>query len=186
MRLALGEFVVHPQHGPAEVVERTNRTVKGEDVTYVVLDVKAKGLRITMPEKNLSEVGVRNLSSHTQVRKLMSLMQKTGEPLEEQWSRRLKVLREKLASGDLAKVAEVVRDMYRRDQEKELSTAERDVHREAVDMLATEIALVLQVDAEEAEATMIRAIDGTPLTQLGLDRGKEKKNSQKGKQETAA
>ena len=94
MRLTLGKFVVHPQHGPAEVVERKTRKVKGEDVEYVVLEVEDQRLQIAVPEDSLSEIGVRDLASHTRLRKLMSLLAKTGDKLEKQWSRRLKALRE--------------------------------------------------------------------------------------------
>src|SRR5699024_11629089 len=97
--LTLGKFVVHPQHGPAEVVERKTRKVNGEDVDYVVLEVEDQRLQIAVPEDCLSEIGVRDLASHTRLRKLMSLFAKTGDKLETQWSRRLKALREKLATG---------------------------------------------------------------------------------------
>ena len=76
MRLTLGKFVVHPQHGPAEVVERKTRKVKGEDVEYVVLEVEDQRLQIAVPEDSLSEIGVRDLASHTRLRKLMSLLAK--------------------------------------------------------------------------------------------------------------
>lgn len=175
MRLTLGKFVVHPQHGPAEVVERKTRKVKGEDVEYVVLEVEDQRLQIAVPEDSLSEIGVRDLASHTRLRKLMSLLAKTGDKLEKQWSRRLKALREKLATGDLDNVAEVARDLYRRQQEKDLSMAERNLYQEAKDMLVSEVALVLDVDHEEAEKTIDGAIDGVPLTRLGLDRGKDRK-----------
>src|SRR5699024_2731735 len=107
------------------------------------------------PEDSLSEIGVRDLASHTRLRKLMSLLAKTGDKLEQQWSRRLKALREKLATGELDNVAEVARDLYRRQQEKELSMAERNLY-------------------QEAQKTIDGAIDGVPLTRLGLERGKEK------------
>src|SRR5690625_260506 len=84
MRLTLGKFVVHPQHGPAEVVERKTRKVKGEDVEYVVLEVEEQRLQIAVPEDSLSEIVVRELASHTRLRKLMSLLAKTGDKLEKQ------------------------------------------------------------------------------------------------------
>src|SRR5699024_1011476 len=112
MRLTLGKFVVHPQHGPAEVVERKTRKVKGEDVDYVVLEVEEQRLQIAVPEDSLSEVRVRDLASQTGLRKLMSLLAKAVDKLEQQWSRRLKALREKLASGELDNVAEVTHALY--------------------------------------------------------------------------
>src|SRR5690625_3738541 len=104
MRLTLGDFVVAAQHGPAEVVERKTRKVKGEDVDYVVLEVEDQRLQIAVPEDSLSEIGVRDLASHTRLRKLMSLLAKTGDKLEQQWSRRLKALREKLARSEERRV----------------------------------------------------------------------------------
>src|SRR5690625_7341372 len=102
----------------------------------------------------------------------MSLLAKTGDKLEKQWSRRLKALREKLATGDLANVPEVARDLYRRQQEKDLSMAERNLYQEAQDMLVAEVAIELDVDPEEAEKPTDGAVEGVPLTRLRLDRGK--------------
>lgn len=179
MRLVPGQFVVHPHHGPAVVLSRTSRQVQGQEVTYLELDLQEAGLTISLPESKIAEVGIRDLSSHTQVRKLMSLLQKPGEDEEKQWSRRIKACQEKLNSGELRRVAEVARDLYRRGQVEGLSMAERTLHREAVSMLGAEIALVLDVSLEEAEDVMNQAIDGTPLTRLGLDRGKKSNRSAK-------
>jgi CarD family transcriptional regulator len=175
MRLVPGQFVVHPHHGPAVVLDRQVRQLKGKDVAYVELDIQDKGLHISVPESMVKYIGVRDVSSHTQVRKLMSLLAKPGEHVEEQWSRRLKAFQEKLATGDLPRVAEVVRDLHRRQAVKDLSMAERTLHREAVEIIAAEVAIVLDISVAEAEDVMNQAIDGTPLKDLGLDRGKDAK-----------
>lgn len=179
MRLVPGQFVVHPHHGPAVVLDRQVRQVKGRDVAYVELDIQDKGLRISVPESGIKDIGVRGVSSHTTVRKLMSLLAKPSEHVEQQWSRRIKAFQEKLATGDLPRVAEVVRDLHRRDTDKELSMAERMIYREAVEMLAAEVAIVLDVTPLEAEDVMSQAIEGTPLKDLGLDRGKGSKQTAK-------
>ncbi|MGD6979015.1 MULTISPECIES: CarD family transcriptional regulator [Citricoccus] len=172
MRLVPGQFVVHPHHGPAVVLDRQVRQLKGKDVAYVDLEIQDKGLRISVPEAGIKDIGVRDVSSHTTVRKLMSLLAKPSEHVEQQWSRRIKAFQEKLSTGDLPRVAEVVRDLHRRQTEKELSMAERMLHREAVEVLAAEVAIVLDITPVEAEDVMAQAIDGTPLKDLGLDRGK--------------
>ncbi|REE04949.1 hypothetical protein LG284_10175 [Citricoccus nitrophenolicus] len=177
MRLVPGQFVVHPHHGPAIVLDRQVRQLKGKDVAYVELEIQDKGLRISVPESMVKDIGVRDVSSHTQVRKLMSLLAKPSEYVEEQWSRRLKAFQEKLATGDLPRVAEVVRDLHRRQAEKDLSMAERTLYRDAVEILAAEVAIVLDVSVVEAEDVMVQAIDGTPLKDLGLDRGKDSKHA---------
>jgi len=179
MRLVPGQFVVHPHHGPAVVLDRKVRQLKGKDVAYVELEIQDKGLRISVPESMVKTIGVRDVSSHTTVRKLMSLLAKPSDHVEEQWSRRLKAFQEKLATGDLPRVAEVVRDLHRRHEVKELSMAERMLHREAVDVLAAEVAIVLDISAAEAEDVMAQAIDGTPLKDLGLDRGKATRQAAK-------
>lgn len=179
MRLVPGQFVVHPHHGPAVVLDRQVRQLKGKDVAYAELEIQDKGLRISVPESMIKDIGVRDVSSHTAVRKLMSLLAKPSEHVEEQWSRRIKAFQEKLATGDLPRVAEVVRDLHRRQAEKELSMAERMLHREAVEMLAAEVAIVLDITPLEAEDVMAQAVDGTPLKDLGLDRGKAPKQAAK-------
>lgn len=173
MRVVQGQVVVHPQHGPAVVRDRTHRQVKGQDIAYLELDLQNSGMTIAIPESRVTDIGIRNLSSHTQVRKLMSLLQKPSGDQEKQWSRWIKACQEKLNSGELHRVAEVARDLHRREQEHELSMSEKSLQREAVTMLASEIALVLEISTEEAEEIINQAIDGTPLTRLGLDRGKK-------------
>ena len=175
MRLVPGQFVVHPHHGPAVVLDRQVRQLKGQDIAYVELDIQDKGLRISVPESMVKDIGVRDVSSHTQVRKLMSLLAKPSEHVEEQWSRRLKAFQEKLATGDLPRVAEVVRDLHRRQEEKDLSMAERTLYRDAAEVLAAEVAIVLDISVVEAEDVMVQAVDGVPLKDLGLDRGKDVK-----------
>ena len=173
MRLTIGKFVVHL----GTVLRRSLSVKPGR--SKVKTSSRGTGSRRPAPQIAVPEDSCQKLasviSSHTRLRKLMSLLAKTGDKLEKQWSRRLKALREKFATGDLDNVAEVARDLYRRQQEKDLSMAERNLYQEAKDMLVAEVALVLDVDHEEAERTIDGAIDGVPLTRLGLDRGKDKK-----------
>ena len=178
MRLVPGQFVVHPHHGPAVVLDRQVRQLKGKEVAYVELEIQDKGLRISVPEAMIKDIGVRDVSSHTTVRKLMSLLAKPSEHVEEQWSRRIKSFQEKLATGDLPRVAEVVRDLHRRQADKDLSMAERTLLADATAILAAEVAIVLDINVAEAEDVMLQAVDGTPLKDLGLDRGKEAKRAQ--------
>src|SRR5690625_7221767 len=121
MRLTLGKFVVHPQHGPAEVVERKTRKVKGEDVEYVVLEVEDQRLQIAVPEDSLSEIGVRDLASHTRLRKLLSLLAKTGDHPQHPGPRRLRPSRDIPPPEVRDRGPHVVRAPYGRQQEQEWS-----------------------------------------------------------------
>ena len=125
MKFEVGETVVYPHHGAAEIIEVSKKTVRGESQTYLKLRVAQGDLIIQVPAANVEMVGVRDVIDKKGVKQVFDVLR--AEFVEEptNWSRRYKANLEKLASGDVVKVSEVVRDLWRRDQDRGLSAGEK-------------------------------------------------------------
>lgn len=151
MNFTVGETVVYPHHGAALIEEVKERTIKGQARTYLKLKVAQGDLTIEVPADNVDMVGVRDVVDQKGLDEVFEVLRQpyTEEPTN--WSRRYKANVEKLASGDIKKVAEVVRDLWRRDQDRGLSAGEKRMLSKARQILTSELALAENCDQERAE-----------------------------------
>ncbi|RRJ87497.1 CarD family transcriptional regulator [Gulosibacter macacae] len=150
MKLEVGETVVYPHHGAATIEEVKVRVIRGEEKTYLKLNVAQGDLTIEVPAENVELVGVRDVINEQGLNKVFDVLRApiTEEPTN--WSRRYKSNMEKLASGDVIKVSEVVRDLWRRDQDKGLSAGEKRMLSKARQVLVSELALAQETDEDAA------------------------------------
>ncbi|MBK5238649.1 MAG: CarD family transcriptional regulator [Actinomycetales bacterium] len=150
MQFIVGETVVYPHHGAAKITEVKTRVVKGEDKLYLKLHVTQGDLTIEVPAENVDLVGVRDVIGKEGLEEVFDVLRApfTEEPTN--WSRRYKANLEKLASGDVIKVSEVVRDLWRRDQDRGLSAGEKRMLAKARQILISELALAEKTDEDSA------------------------------------
>ena len=154
MSFKVGDTVVYPHHGAARIEAVETRTIKGEDRTYLVLKVDKGDLTVRVPADNAELVGVRDVVGQEGLERVFEVLRAphTEEPTN--WSRRYKANLEKLASGDVNKVAEVVRDLWRRDKERGLSAGEKRMLAKARQILVSELALAEKTNEDKAEALL--------------------------------
>jgi CarD family transcriptional regulator len=154
MLFEVGETVVYPHHGAATIVEVKTRIIKGEEKLYLKLNVTQGDLVIEVPADNADLVGVRDVIGQDGLDKVFDVLRApfTEEPTN--WSRRYKANLEKLASGDVIKVSEVVRDLWRRDQDRGLSAGEKRMLAKARQILISELALAEKTDEEKASTVL--------------------------------
>ena len=154
MSFQVGDTVVYPHHGAATIQEIKKRAIKGEEKLYLKLQVAHGDLVIEVPAENCDLVGVRDVVGEEGVEKVFNVLR--AEFVEEpaNWSRRYKANVEKLQSGDVIKVAEVVRDLWRREQDRGLSTGEKRMLSKARQILVSELALAEKKEESEAEALL--------------------------------
>ncbi|CAN5355916.1 CarD family transcriptional regulator [soil metagenome] len=150
MKLEVGETLVYPRHGAVTITELSSRTVKGEEKMFMTLAVHTSELTIQLPVDNVELVGVREVIDAEGVEAVYKVLR--DEFVEEpgNWSRRYKANQEKMASGSVYRVSEVVRDLWRRDQEKGVSAGEKHMLEKARQVLESELALAQDLTALEA------------------------------------
>jgi len=154
MVFKVGETVVYPHHGAALIQATETRIVRGEEKLYLVLKVAQGDLTVKVPAENAEIVGVRDVVDQTGLNRVFEVLRAphTEEPTN--WSRRYKANLEKLASGDVNKVAEVVRDLWRRDRERGLSAGEKRMLAKARQILVSELALAEGTNEDNAEVIL--------------------------------
>ncbi len=163
MTLKVGETVIYPHHGAAKILDIKTEVVNGKETEYLVLQVTQGDLEIEVPAANVELIGVRDVVDEEGVKTVLGIL--SSEYIEEvpNWSRRYKANQEKIATGDIMRVAEVVRDLSSRDTQKGLSAGEKRMLQKARGILSSELALACNMTEVEAETL----IDDT----LGLDSG---------------
>jgi CarD family transcriptional regulator len=154
MTFTVGETVVYPHHGAALIEAIETRSIRGEDKLYLVLKVAQGDLTVRVPAENAEYVGVRDVVGADGLERVFEILKAphTEEPTN--WSRRYKANVEKIASGDVNKVSEVVRDLWRRDRERGLSAGEKRMLAKARQILVSELALAEHTNEDKAEALL--------------------------------
>jgi len=152
MKLKVGENLVYPPHGAVTVTGLTNRTFKEAETTYVQFRVHHDGLTIEVPADKAKDLGVRPAIGKKGVQKVVSILRQPASMEKEIWSRRFKANQEKITTGDVYKVSEVVRDLTRRLQAGLAPAGEKRQLDQARRILVSELALSEHTDTEGAGA----------------------------------
>lgn len=151
MTFNVGETVVYPHHGAALIEEIKKRTIRGEEKVYLKLRVAQGDLTIEVPADNVDVVGVRDVVGAEGLKHVFEVLRAPHTEEPSNWSRRYKANVEKIASGDVVKVAEVVRDLSRREAARGLSTGEKRMLAKARQILESEVALAENATEDEAK-----------------------------------
>ena len=154
MPFKVGETVVYPHHGAATIEEITTRVLNGEEVEYLVLRISQSDLVIQVPAGNVDLVGVRDVVDDAGVEEVLDVLRASQVEEPSNWSRRYKANQEKIATGNIVRVAEVVRDLSRRDYDKGLSAGEKRMLTKARQILVSELALARDIDEDAATVAL--------------------------------
>jgi CarD family transcriptional regulator len=152
MTYRVGDTVVYPHHGAAVIEKREKRSLQGEERDYLVLRLTYGDLTLMVPADATDEVGLRSVVSKKEVEQVMNVLKARDGSMPTNWSRRFKANYEKLRSGDIFQVAEVVRNLSLREQEKGLSAGEKRMLTKAKQILVSELAAAIKKTDEETEA----------------------------------
>lgn len=152
MSFRVGDKVVYPHHGAAVIERKEKREMFGEMRDYFILKLAYGELTLMVPIDSTDEVGLRNVTPEKELPKVIKVLKK-NEPTTNttNWSRRFKANVEKLRSGDIYQVADVVRSLHQRDKEKGLAAGEKRMLTKARQILVSELTFAKNCDEDEAE-----------------------------------
>ncbi len=154
-----GDTVVHPEHGAAIIEELRDREFLGEKRKYLVLRVAYGDLTLMIPVDSTEEVGLRQVVSKSEVKKVLAVLREDESVMAANWSRRFKNNMEKLHSGDPYQVAEVLRNLAIREREKGLSAGEKRMIQKARQILISELSYATGKSEEDAETMIDDVLD---------------------------
>jgi CarD family transcriptional regulator len=154
----VGDQVVYPHHGAAVVEARESIQVAGSPREYLVLRFTHGDLTLKVPADNTDEVGLRDVIDADEVEEVYEVLRQRDVRMPTNWSRRYKNHVEKLKSGDVYQVAEVVRNLALRDRDRGVSAGEKKMLADARRILASELAFACDIDHAEAERRLDEAL----------------------------
>ena len=146
------QFVVYPSHGVGKITAIEEQEIAGISMELFVIDFAKDKMTLRVPTAKATSVGMRSLASPDLVSKAMSTLRGRARVKRAMWSRRAQEYEQKINSGDLISIAEVVRDLHRKDDQREQSYSERQLYEAALERLTREIAAVDRADEDAAQA----------------------------------
>lgn len=154
----IGDRVVYPMHGAGIIESVETREVLGERQQYYIMRLPIGDMKVMIPMNNVEEIGLRQIVDDEGVTKVFDILEGEKSKMSQNWNRRYRANMEKIKSGDIFEVAEVVRNLSIRDREKGLSTGERKMLDTARQILISELVLAQESTEEAIEETLSRLL----------------------------
>ena len=146
-----GDKIVHPMHGAGIVESIVEKKVNGVTREYYVLKLPARSMVVMIPTDSCEEIGVRPIVDSLQAEQIIAQLDGIEVDFEQNWNRRYRENMERLKSGDLTQVAQVIKGLMQRDAQRGLSTGERKMLHSAKEIFISEIVLAQSVTYEDVE-----------------------------------
>jgi CarD family transcriptional regulator len=157
-----GEYVVYPAHGVGLIVTIEEQEVAGLVLELFVISFEQDKLTLRVPVAKIKSVGMRKLAEEDEVNKALETVTGRARVKRTMWSRRAQEYEAKINSGDLIAISEVVRDLYRSDDQPEQSYSERQLFEQAMDRMSREISSVNKLTLTEAVQLIEKQLAKSP------------------------
>jgi CarD family transcriptional regulator len=148
------DYVVYPAHGVGRIVSIEEQEIAGLKLELFVISFEKDKMTLRVPTSKAADVGMRSLSSPDVISQAMDILRGKAKIKKAMWSRRAQEYEQKINSGDLIAIAEVVRDLHRADDQREQSYSERQLYEAALERLTREVAAVSGSDEHKAQQTV--------------------------------
>ena len=156
----IGDKVVYPHHGAGTIVSKEQKTVLGQEREYLTIQILHNDMTVNVPAENAERVGLRKVIDEETVNVVVQALTSSGTVMPKNWNRRFKHNRDKMKTGDIFELAEVVRNLALRDDEKGLSTGEKQMFVKAKKILASELMYAMAMDEEQAAEWLDQVLAG--------------------------
>jgi CarD family transcriptional regulator len=155
----IGDNVVYPHHGAGKVLKKESKEIFGEKQEYLTIKILHNDMTVMVPCCNAGLAGLRRVIDEETVKKVLDVLRDDVSEMPKNWNRRFKHNRDKIKTGDIYELAEVVRNLAIREQEKGLSTGEKQMFTRAKKILASELMYALEMEEDEAEEHLDGLLD---------------------------
>jgi CarD family transcriptional regulator len=163
----IGDQVVYPHHGAGKVVKKEQKEVLGECREYLTIKILHNDMTVMVPCANAGKAGLRRVIGEDDVARVLSVLRDDVSQMPKNWNRRFKHNRDKIKTGDVFELAEVVRNLAIRENDKGLSTGEKQMFTRAKKILASELMYALEMEEGEAEEYIDNLIEEADAARSG-------------------
>ena len=160
--------MVYPHHGAGKVLKKEEKEMFGERREYLTIKILHNDMTVMVPTENAALAGLRRVIDEETVKKVLNVLQDEVSEMPKNWNRRFKHNRDKIKTGDIYELAEVVRNLALRESEKGLSTGEKQMFTRAKKILASELMYALDKDEDEAESYLDELLANSASRKLAV------------------
>jgi len=157
----VGDKVVYPHHGAGKVLKKEKKEILGERREYLTIKILHNDMTVMVPSDSAGRAGLRRVIGEEEVERVLIVLRGDMSQMPKNWNRRFKHNRDKMKTGDVFELAEVVRNLGIRDFEKGLSTGEKQMFTRAKKILASELMYALDMEEKEAEEYLDGLLEST-------------------------
>lgn len=145
----VGDKVVYPMHGAGIIEGIEEKEILGQTKKYFIMRMPIGDMKVMIPMENVTHIGLRQVVGSEAVNQVMDILGTDTSEVQSNWNQRYRANMDKLKSGDIYEIADVVRSLMVRDRSKGLSTGERKMLDQAKQILISELALVEDRTSDE-------------------------------------
>ena len=153
----IGDKIVYPMHGAGVIEDIETKEILGVKREYYVLRTHGK-MKVMIPIEKCDEIGIRNIIDENKIDEVFDVLRAESTPMPANWNRRYRANMDKMKTGDILQVAEVARNLYRIEKEKNLSNGEKKMLTSALHIMESELVLVKNISEKEAEKMICEVI----------------------------
>jgi len=163
----VGDKVVYPHHGAGKVLKKEKKEMLGETREYLTIKILHNDMTVMVPSDSAGRAGLRRVIGEPEVERVLAVLRDDMSQMPKNWNRRFKHNRDKMKTGDVFELAEVVRNLAIRDFQKGLSTGEKQMFTRAKKILASELMYALDMEEKDAEDYLDDLLEETNTERAG-------------------